>query len=47
VTSEGLRKDDMVVTEGVQTLREGAEVEIISQDASALLGPEKRHGASL
>ncbi len=43
VTSEGLRKDDMVVTEGVQTLREGAEVEIVSQDASALLGP----GASL
>lgn len=47
VTSEGLRKDDMVVTEGVQTLREGAEVEIVSQDASALFGPEKRQGASL
>ncbi|EEB82973.1 efflux RND transporter periplasmic adaptor subunit [Roseobacter sp. GAI101] len=47
VTSEGLKKDDMVVTEGVQTLREGAEVNISSQDASALLGPEKSQGASL
>ena len=47
VTSEGLKKDDMVVTEGVQTLREGAEVNIVSQDASALLGREKSQGASL
>lgn len=47
VTSEGLKKDDMVVTEGVQTLREGAEVNISSQDASALLGREKSQGASL
>lgn len=47
VTSEGLKKDDMVVTEGVQTLREGAKVNIVSQDASALLGREKSQGASL
>lgn len=36
VTSDDLRKDDMVVTEGVQTLRDGADVTVAPQKDTAL-----------
>jgi RND family efflux transporter MFP subunit len=41
VTSDDLRKDDMVVTEGVQTLRDGADVTVAPQKETALNGQSR------
>jgi len=41
VTSDDLRKDDMVVTEGVQTLRDGADVTVAPPKETALNGQSR------
>ncbi|UWR25842.1 efflux RND transporter periplasmic adaptor subunit [Sulfitobacter sp. S223] len=42
VSSDGLAADDLVITEGVQTLREGSEVSVVEQEVSAAAtGSEK------
>lgn len=42
VSSDGLAADDLVITEGVQTLREGSEVSVVEQEVSAVAtGSEK------
>ncbi len=47
VTSDDLRAQDIVVTEGVQTLREGAGVSVITQDESASALRTTGQGAEL
>ena len=42
MSSDGLAADDLVITEGVQTLREGSEVSVVEQEVSAVAtGSEK------
>ena len=35
ITAEGLAADDLVVTEGVQTLRDGVDVDVVTHEGSA------------
>ncbi len=47
VTSDNLGPEDMVVTQGVQTLRDGAEVSVITEGKSAPTLPATDQGAKL